>query len=93
MPLPTSSAALQNLTAVERLDPGARRSSACASTIASVDADQLLARFSTFDADETQPFGTSALQETLVPGFGRSLTTTTRNRRGEPHPRLRRLAC
>ena len=41
--------------------------------------DQLLARFSTFDAEETQPFGTSALQETLVPGFGRSLTTRTRN--------------
>ena len=41
--------------------------------------DQLFARFSTFDADELQPFGTSALQETLVPGFGRSLTTRTRN--------------
>ena len=41
--------------------------------------DQLFARFSTFDADEVQPFGTSALQETLVPGFGRSLTTKTRN--------------
>ena len=42
-------------------------------------ADQLLARFSTFDGDETQPFGTSVVQETLVPGFGRSLTTRTRN--------------
>ncbi len=41
--------------------------------------DQLVARFSTFDADESQPFGTSVLQETLVPGFGRSLTTKTRN--------------
>ncbi len=41
--------------------------------------DQLFARFSTFDAEEVQPFGTSALQETLVPGFGRSLTTRTRN--------------
>ena len=40
---------------------------------------QLFARFSTFDADETQPFGTSALQETLVPGFGRTLGTTARN--------------
>ena len=43
------------------------------------DADQLFARFSTFDANEVQPFGTSALQEALVPGFGRSLTTHTRN--------------
>ena len=42
-------------------------------------ADQLFARFSTFDADETQPFGTSALQEALVPGFGRDLTTKARN--------------
>jgi hypothetical protein len=42
-------------------------------------ADQLFARFSTFDADELQPFGTSALQEALVPGFGRTLGTKTRN--------------
>jgi hypothetical protein len=78
VPLPTSSANLQNLTSVEeqnrdlnqfslRLDHQLRA------------ADHLLVRFSTFDADETQPFGTSALQETLVPGFGRSLTTSTRN--------------
>jgi hypothetical protein len=43
------------------------------------DVDQLFVRFSTFDADETQPYGTSVLQETLVPGFGRSLGTSTRN--------------
>jgi Carboxypeptidase regulatory-like domain len=78
VPLPTANANVQNLAAVEeqkrnldqfsvRLDHGLSA------------ADQLLARFSTFDADETQPFGTSALQETLVPGFGRSLTTRSRN--------------
>ena len=39
----------------------------------------LLLVFSTFDAHERQPFGTSALQETLVPGFGRSVRTTARN--------------
>ncbi len=55
------------------------------------DTDQLFGRFSTFDADELQPFGTSALQESLVPGFGRSLTTTTRNLVGQPHARLRRF--
>jgi hypothetical protein len=33
----------------------------------------------TFDADEFQPFGTSALQEALVPGFGRQLNTVSRN--------------
>ena len=41
--------------------------------------DQLFARVSTFDADERQPFGTSALQETLVPGFGRRVDTRARN--------------
>jgi hypothetical protein len=41
--------------------------------------DQVFIRFSTFDADDLQPFGTSALQEALVPGFGRTLTTKTRN--------------
>ncbi len=54
-------------------------SSACDWTIGSATNDQIFGRFSTFDADETQPFGASVLQEALVPGFGRSLTTRTRN--------------
>jgi Carboxypeptidase regulatory-like domain len=41
--------------------------------------DQIFVRFSTFDADELQPFGTSVLQESLVPGFGRTVGTKTRN--------------
>lgn len=78
VPQADSSAALQNLTAVERqtrqLDQFSGR----------VDhrigeSDQMFARFSTFDADEVQPFGTSVLQEALVPGFGRSLGTKARN--------------
>ena len=78
VPRATSPAPLQNLTSVEdstrdidqfsvRVDHRLTR------------ADQLFARFSTFDADELQPFGTSALQETLVPGFGRTLETKARN--------------
>jgi len=78
VPLPTSDAALQNLVSVEqqvkdmdqfsvrldhRFDSG----------------DQILARVSTFDADEVQPFGSGSLQETLVPGFGRTLNTKARN--------------
>ena len=39
----------------------------------------MFVRFSTFDADDLQPFGTSVQQESLVPGFGRTLDTTTRN--------------
>jgi hypothetical protein len=75
VPSPTSGS---TLTAVEQQDRGIDQISL------RVDhqltgADQLFARFSTFDADEVQPFGTSTLQETLVPGFGRSLTTSTRN--------------
>ena len=35
--------------------------------------------FRSYRPQEVQPFGTSALQEALVPGFGRSLTTRTRN--------------
>ena len=78
VPLPTSGAALQNLASVE----GSNRDLDQFSVRLDhrlTNADQLFARFSTFDADETQPFGTSVLQETLVPGFGRSLTTKTRN--------------
>jgi len=78
VPLPTGAGESQNLTATEpqindvdqislRLD---RRLAA---------ADQLFARFSTFDASDRQPFGTSALQETLVPGFGREVRTSARN--------------
>ncbi len=78
VPLPTSAAAIQNLASVEeqdrQLDQFSVRLDHRLSTT-----DQLIARFSTFDADESQPFGTSVLQETLVPGFGRSLTTKTRN--------------
>ena len=69
---------LQNLTSVEEQDRDLDQFSVRLDHQLT-DADQLFARFSTFDADELQPFGTSALQETLVPGFGRSLTTKTRN--------------
>lgn len=76
--LPTSSDPFQNLVASEESDRqldqfSVRLDHRLTST------DNLFARFSTFDADETQPFGTSALQESLVPGFGRALNTRTRN--------------
>lgn len=78
VPLPTSSAALQNLTSVEKQERQIDQFSVRLDHRL-WDADNLFARFSTFGADELQPFGTSALQEALVPGFGRSLTTRTRN--------------
>ena len=78
MPLPTSAGNLQNLVSVEEQDRDLDQLSVRFDHRLT-SADQLLVRFSTFDAREQQPFGTSALQETLVPGFGRSLTTRTRN--------------
>ena len=78
VPRPTSNAALQNLTSIGRQTRDVNQFSL------RVDSQlftghQFFARFSTFDADEFQPFGTSSLQESLLPGFGRFLNTTTRN--------------
>jgi hypothetical protein len=78
VPLPSSDRTTQNLTSVEEQDRELDQFSLRLDHQLT-SSDQLLARFSTFDADETQPFGTSTLQESLVPGFGRSLTTRTRN--------------
>ena len=78
VPRPTSDAGPQNLTAVEEQDRDLDQISLRLDHQLT-DNDSLLARFSTFDAAEIQPFGTSTLQEALVPGFGRSLTTRTRN--------------
>jgi len=78
VPLPTSGAASQNLIATERQATDVHQISLRVDRRVG-SADQLFARFSTFDADERQPFGTSALQETLVPGFGRTVRTTARN--------------
>ena len=78
VPSATSDAAFQNLTSA-----GAQTKEAAQLSFR-IDhrftgGDQFFARFSTFDADEVQPFGTSALQEALVPGFGRTVGTETRN--------------
>ncbi len=78
VPLPTGDGEVQNLTAVETLDRNvAQFSLRLDHRLGST--DRLFGRFSTFDADDVQPFGTSVQQETLVPGFGRTLDTTTRN--------------
>jgi len=78
VPLPTSNASFQNLTAtgnqINDVDQVSLRLDRRLAT-----ADQLFARFSTFHADDRQPFGTSTLQETLVPGFGRTVRTSARN--------------
>jgi hypothetical protein len=68
----------QNLTSIEEQDRNLDQFSVRIDHRLT-DNDNIFARFSTFDADELQPFGTSALQESLIPGFGRDLTTRTRN--------------
>jgi hypothetical protein len=78
VPAATSTSNAQNLTAVEQQNRDLNQFSVRLDHELT-GSDRLFARFSTFDADESQPFGTSALQESLVPGFGRSLTTRTRN--------------
>src|SRR5439155_27048560 len=78
VPQPTSDAALQNLTSVGKQIKDVDQISVRVDH-RFTSGDQLFARASTFDADEIQPFGTSALQETLVPGFGRTVNTTARN--------------
>ena len=78
VPRATSGGQVQNLTSVEEQTRDAEQVSVRLDHRLSNN-DQLFFRLSTFDADELQPFGTSSLQETLVPGFGRTLTTKTRN--------------
>jgi Carboxypeptidase regulatory-like domain len=78
VPTPSSAAALQNLTAIEQQDKDVDQLSLRLDH-RFVSGDQLFARLSTFDANEVQPFGSSSLQETLVPGFGRTLNTKATN--------------
>jgi hypothetical protein len=78
VPLPNRPGELQNLVAVEEQQRDRDQTSLRLDHRFSA-SDYAFVRFSTFDADEVQPFGTSALQETLVPGFGRRVRTSARN--------------
>ena len=78
IPLPTSETPFQNLISVEEEDRDMNQFSLRLDHRLTGN-DQLFGRFSTYDVDEVQPFGTSVQQEALVPGFGRTLDTSTRN--------------
>ena len=78
VPLPTAAGEVQNLTSIEQLESDVDQFSARLDHRFG-DSDQMFVRFSTFDAYDLQPFGTSVQQETLIPGFGRTLATRTRN--------------
>ena len=78
VPLPTAAGEVQNLTAVETLNRDVDQFSLRIDHAISGN-DRLMGRFSTFDAYDLQPFGTSVQQESLVPGFGRTLDTNAFN--------------
>jgi hypothetical protein len=78
VPLPTGAGPVQNLRSIEKQIKDAGQFSARMDHRFR-ERDTFFARFSTFDADEVQPFGTSVQNEDLVPGFGRELSTTSRN--------------
>jgi hypothetical protein len=78
VPQPTADAAVQNLLAV-----GAENNPMDQFTLR-VDhrlsgRDTIFGRFTSYDVSDSQPFGTSSLNETLVPGFGRVVATRSRN--------------
>jgi hypothetical protein len=78
VPQPSAAGALQNLVSVGRQVKDVDQISLRLDHRLGM-TDQIFARFSTFEAAEFQPFGTSVLQEALVPGFGRHVGTSARN--------------
>ena len=78
VPLPTNTGSVQNLLAVGAQASPMDQFSVRIDHRLSPD-DQLYGRFTTYSVSDEQPFGTSSLNETLVPGFGRTVTTTSRN--------------
>jgi hypothetical protein len=78
IPLPTASGSVQNLLAVgNEVNPMNQVTVRVDHQLSSH--DRLYGRFTGYDISDEQPFGTSALNETLVPGFGRTVTTTSKN--------------
>ncbi|MEQ1913377.1 MAG: hypothetical protein ABMA15_31480, partial [Vicinamibacterales bacterium] len=78
IPTPTSGGLVQNLLGVEDLRNSMNQFSMKLDHQLS-SRDQLFGRVSTFRVNEEQPFGTSSLNEALVPGFGRTVTTKSEN--------------
>lgn len=78
VPLPTSGGLVQNLLAAEDEENPLDQFSLRLDHRFGV-SDTLFGRITTFHVRDTQPFGTSSLNEALVPGFGRTVTTTSEN--------------
>jgi Carboxypeptidase regulatory-like domain len=78
VPAPTSAGEVQNLRAV---NPETQQMNQVTMRIDRRlgDGGNLFGRFIAYGVNDAQPFGSSQLNETLVPGFGRIVTTRTRS--------------
>jgi Carboxypeptidase regulatory-like domain len=84
VPLPNRPGTANNLLAVEEQANNTDQYNARLDHVSAKDA--LYVRASVFHANEFDPFGSSVLNEALLPGFGRTLTTHTVNLSvGETH--------
>ncbi|MGE3843390.1 MAG: carboxypeptidase regulatory-like domain-containing protein [Vicinamibacterales bacterium] len=78
VPSPSGSGTVQNLLANDnQINPMNQVGLKIDHRLAS--GGHLYGRFTSFRVDDTQPFGTSSLNEALVPGFGRTVTTHSEN--------------
>jgi hypothetical protein len=78
VPLPTSGGTVQNLLATDNEVTPMNQFNLKVDHRLST-RDNVYVRFSSFHVDDEQPFGTTSLSESLVPGFGRSVSTRSQN--------------
>jgi hypothetical protein len=78
VPLPTGVGSVQNLLAVDAQNNPMNQFTGRIDQRVSSN-DTLFGRFTSYDVRDEQPFGTSQLNEALVPGFGRTVTTHGRS--------------
>ena len=78
VPVPTSAGTVQNLRAVAVEDNPMDQVTLRVDHRLS-DGDSLFGRWTAYGVHDVQPFGTSSLNETLIPGFGRTVITRSRN--------------
>ena len=78
VPQPTASGTVQNLLAVEPEHAPMNQGTVRVDHRLSDD-DTMFGRFTAYGARDVQPFGTGSLNESLIPGFGREVTTRSRN--------------
>ena len=89
IPLPNLPGIAQNLRSTESQRINANQYSARLDHQFS-DKDTAFLRASLFDAREADPFGSGVLQESLLPGFGRNLSTHAINGVAGWTPRVQR---